>query len=75
MPHGATVNSFTAVSLDPPLVQVTLTRTRGPPATLEVPPLPSMSFPLNSWMSPCISPGVPRARSPHGPFTVTFRCC
>jgi flavin reductase (DIM6/NTAB) family NADH-FMN oxidoreductase RutF len=26
-PHGATVNAFTAVSLDPPLCQVTLTRT------------------------------------------------
>lgn len=25
-PHGATVNAFTAVSLDPPLAQVTLTR-------------------------------------------------
>jgi flavin reductase (DIM6/NTAB) family NADH-FMN oxidoreductase RutF len=27
VPHGATVNAFTAVSLDPPLAQVTLTRT------------------------------------------------
>lgn len=27
IPHGATVNAFTAVSLDPPLAQVTLTRT------------------------------------------------
>jgi flavin reductase (DIM6/NTAB) family NADH-FMN oxidoreductase RutF len=26
VPHGATVNAFTAVSLDPPLCQVTLTR-------------------------------------------------
>lgn len=26
VPHGATVNAFTAVSLDPPLAQVTLTR-------------------------------------------------
>lgn len=26
IPHGATVNAFTAVSLDPPLAQVTLTR-------------------------------------------------
>ena len=26
-PHGATVNAFTAVSLDPPLAQVTLGRT------------------------------------------------
>lgn len=27
VPHGAMVNAFTAVSLDPPLAQVTLTRT------------------------------------------------
>lgn len=27
VPHGATVNAFAAVSLDPPLAQVTLTRT------------------------------------------------
>lgn len=34
-PHGATVNAFTAVSLDPPLVQVTLIRTNRAAGYLE----------------------------------------
>jgi flavin reductase (DIM6/NTAB) family NADH-FMN oxidoreductase RutF len=34
-PHGATVNAFTAVSLDPPLAQVTLTRSSKAARLLE----------------------------------------
>lgn len=34
-PHGATVNAFTAVSLDPPLAQVTLTRNSKAAAYLD----------------------------------------
>ncbi|BCW68759.1 flavin oxidoreductase [Arthrobacter sp. NicSoilB4] len=35
VPHGATVNAFAAVSLDPPLAQVTLTRASRAAAYLE----------------------------------------
>ena len=38
VPHGATVNAFTAVSLDPPLAQVTLTRTSRAAGYLESAP-------------------------------------
>lgn len=38
VPHGATVNAFTAVSLDPPLAQVTLTRTSRAAQYLEEAP-------------------------------------
>ena len=38
VPHGATVNAFTAVSLDPPLAQVTLTRASRAAGYLESAP-------------------------------------
>ena len=38
VPHGATVSAFTAVSLDPPLVQVTLTRASRGARYLEAAP-------------------------------------
>ena len=50
VPHGATVNAFTAVSLDPPLAQVTLTRTSRAARYLEgAPSSPSTSSPWNKW--------------------------
>ena len=39
VPHGATVSAFTAVSLDPPLAQVTLTRSSRGARYLEAAPV------------------------------------
>jgi hypothetical protein len=71
--HGATVNSFTAVSLDPPLPQTTDPDLTGP-ATLKVPPFAINVLSIQQRNGAVPFAEVSWARSQHGPLTATFRC-
>lgn len=63
-PHGATVNAFTAVSLDPPLAQVTLIRGNKASAYLEDQPF-AINIMSDTQLDVCLNfAGKPMATAP-----------